>query len=89
MDKIPDNFDLLKDTPENKLIVKYWERVVHTIKAFGNSGVTKTIKAVEKVLEQKKLQTEARTSAVYALKRVTRRNPLKVVTLECQFMVGD
>jgi hypothetical protein len=75
---IPTNFDLQNDTEDNKPVKKYWERVVHTIKALGNSGVKKTIKAVLRVLREKKLLTEARTAAVYALKRVIRRNPFQV-----------
>ena len=74
--EIPEKFNL--QSRKTKEIKKYWERVVHTIKALGNSGVSKTIKAVRDVLEKKMLQTEARTAAVYALKRVARKHPLEV-----------
>jgi hypothetical protein len=82
LDNLPLNFDPINETFRTNLpqpgLVQMWENVIHAIKALGNAGTPQTIHLLSELVNDRRLQTEGRAAAVYALKYASRRTPFMV-----------
>jgi hypothetical protein len=69
---------LPEDATLDQLHQTVWEQAVTAIKALGNAGALSSISKLEKAIKMKKLRIEGRIAAVYALQRISKKDPLKV-----------
>ena len=72
VDAIPNDYNKQSDDASNK---ENWENAISTIIALGNAGVPSTIPSLQKAIKEKKLQSDGRVSAVYALRGAGFRTP--------------
>ena len=76
--QLPEDYHLSENAEPGQLHHAAWEQAVGAIKALGNAGALSSISKLEEAMKEKKLLIEGRTAAVYALQRISKKNPLKV-----------